>query len=147
TMPKNRPPYPPRRRNPRNFRWAMQASKSAMSDCLLRNVQIVKSRGDEVSENSPDSWSATRAATRAVVMWAAHRSAGLPHHPTRVRVAREPTPLRSPGVVELNLRNLFGLLTPSNLRALEGAIGLCASRTHYEVTPEHWLYKLAEDEK
>jgi type VI secretion system protein VasG len=44
----------------------------------------------------------------------------------------------------LNLKNMVGKLTPQARRALEGAAGLCQSRSHYEVAGEHWLVKLAE---
>ncbi|MDY0108328.1 MAG: type VI secretion system ATPase TssH [Candidatus Krumholzibacteria bacterium] len=44
----------------------------------------------------------------------------------------------------LNLKNMVGKLTPQARRALEGAAGLCQSRSHYEVACEHWLVKLAE---
>ncbi|MBD3222623.1 AAA family ATPase, partial [bacterium] len=45
----------------------------------------------------------------------------------------------------LNLKNMVGKLTPQTRRGLEGAAGLCMSRSHYEVAAEHWLVKLAED--
>ena len=45
----------------------------------------------------------------------------------------------------LNLKNLVGKLTPQTRRGLEGAAGLCMSRSHYEVAAEHWLVKLAEN--
>ncbi len=44
----------------------------------------------------------------------------------------------------LNLRSLIGKLTDTSRRGLEGAVGLAASRTHYEVDLEHWLAKLLE---
>ncbi len=44
----------------------------------------------------------------------------------------------------LSLKNMIGKLTPQAKRALEGAAGLCMSRSHYEVAAEHWLVKLAE---
>ncbi|MEA5114756.1 MAG: type VI secretion system ATPase TssH [Geobacteraceae bacterium] len=39
----------------------------------------------------------------------------------------------------INMRNLLNRLNPVCTRALEGAAGLCVSRTHYEVTVEHLL--------
>ncbi|HTK76057.1 MAG TPA: Clp protease N-terminal domain-containing protein, partial [Gemmataceae bacterium] len=36
-------------------------------------------------------------------------------------------------------------LNPTCRRALEGAAGLCLSRTHFHVEVEHWLLKLLED--
>ena len=46
--------------------------------------------------------------------------------------------------MSLNLKSLIGKLTEASRRALEGAAGLCMSRTHYEVEMEHWVAKLAE---
>ncbi len=46
--------------------------------------------------------------------------------------------------MSLNLRSLIGKLTDTSRRGLEGAVGLAASRTHYEVDLEHWLAKLLE---
>ena len=44
----------------------------------------------------------------------------------------------------LDLKNLIGKLNPQCQRALEGAAGLCLSRTNYNVEIEHWLIKLLE---
>jgi type VI secretion system protein VasG len=44
----------------------------------------------------------------------------------------------------INPRNLFDKLNPACRRALEGAAGLCLSKTHYHVEVEHWLLKLFE---
>jgi type VI secretion system protein VasG len=44
----------------------------------------------------------------------------------------------------LDLKNLIGKLNPQCQRALEGAAGLCLSRTNYNVEIEHWLVKLLE---
>ncbi len=44
----------------------------------------------------------------------------------------------------INPRNLFDKLNQSCRRALEGAAGLCLSKTHYHVEVEHWLIKLFE---
>jgi type VI secretion system protein VasG len=38
----------------------------------------------------------------------------------------------------------MGKLNDTSRRALEGAAGLCMSRTHYEVEMEHWFVKLLE---
>jgi type VI secretion system protein VasG len=44
----------------------------------------------------------------------------------------------------LDLKNLIGKLNPQCQRALEGAAGLCLSKTNYNVEIEHWLVKLLE---
>ena len=44
----------------------------------------------------------------------------------------------------LDLKGLIGKLNPVCQRALEGAAGLCLSRTNYNVEVEHWLTKLLE---
>ena len=44
----------------------------------------------------------------------------------------------------LDLKGLIGKLKPVCQRALEGAAGLCLSRTNYNVEVEHWLTKLLE---
>src|SRR5258707_1130787 len=43
------------------------------------------------------------------------------------------------------LRRLIRRLDPSSVQAFQGALGACASRTHYEVTPEHLLLRLLDD--
>ena len=43
-----------------------------------------------------------------------------------------------------SLKSLVGKLNDTCRRALEGAAGLCLSRTHYNVEIEHWLLKLVE---
>jgi type VI secretion system protein VasG len=43
-----------------------------------------------------------------------------------------------------DLKTLIGKLGEVARRALEGAAGLCLSRTHHEVDIEHWLAKLLE---
>ena len=43
-----------------------------------------------------------------------------------------------------NLKNLVAKLNPICKRGLEGAAGLCMSRTNYNVEIEHWLLKLLE---
>jgi len=48
-------------------------------------------------------------------------------------------------MLTVDIKNLLSRLTPHCTRALEGAAGLCVSRTHYEVTVEHLLAKLIED--
>jgi type VI secretion system protein VasG len=47
-------------------------------------------------------------------------------------------------VANVNIRSLAGKLGPICLRALEGAAGLCLSRTNYNVEVEHWLMKMLE---
>ncbi len=44
----------------------------------------------------------------------------------------------------LNLKNLVGKLNATCRRALEGAAGMCLSRSNYNVELEHWLLKLLE---
>jgi len=46
--------------------------------------------------------------------------------------------------MSLNLKSLIGKLTDTSRRGLEGAAGMCVSRTHYEVEIEHWFEKLLE---
>ena len=45
---------------------------------------------------------------------------------------------------QIDLRTLVGKLNSTTRNALEGATGLCLSRTHYDVEIEHWLIKLIE---
>jgi type VI secretion system protein VasG len=47
-------------------------------------------------------------------------------------------------VAVTNLKSLVGKLNSQCKRALEGAAGLCVSRTNYNVEIEHWLLKLLE---
>ncbi len=47
--------------------------------------------------------------------------------------------------MRIDLKSLIGKLTETSRRALEGAAGLCLSRTNYDVEMEHWLAKLLED--
>src|SRR5712692_9131339 len=47
-------------------------------------------------------------------------------------------------VASINLKALVGKLNTTSRRALEGAAGLCLSRTNYNVELEHWLLKLIE---
>ncbi len=53
---------------------------------------------------------------------------------------------RPPGgrSMRIDLKSLIGKLTETSRRGLEGAAGLCLSRTNYEVEMEHWLAKLVE---
>ena len=44
----------------------------------------------------------------------------------------------------LNLKALIGKLNDSSRAALEGAAGLCLSRTHYDIEVEHFLSKLLD---
>jgi len=48
-------------------------------------------------------------------------------------------------MITVDIRTLLNRLNPYCTRALEGAAGLCVSRTHYEVTVEHFLSKLLEE--
>jgi type VI secretion system protein VasG len=47
-------------------------------------------------------------------------------------------------MISIDLKALVGKLNESTRTALEGAAGLCLSRTHYNVEIEHWLIKLLE---
>ncbi len=47
-------------------------------------------------------------------------------------------------MASVNLKSLVGKLNETCRRALEGAAGLCLSRTNYNVEIEHWLLKLLE---
>ncbi|HUE71155.1 MAG TPA: type VI secretion system ATPase TssH [Pirellulaceae bacterium] len=47
-------------------------------------------------------------------------------------------------MLSVNQRTLAGKLNGHSRRALEGAAGLCLSRTNYNVEIEHWLMKLLE---
>lgn len=44
----------------------------------------------------------------------------------------------------VNLKSLIGRLNETSRNAMEGAAGLCLSRTNYDVEPEHLLLKLLE---
>ena len=44
----------------------------------------------------------------------------------------------------VNLKSLIARLNATCRGALEGAAGLCLSRTNYDVEPEHFLVKLIE---
>ena len=51
-------------------------------------------------------------------------------------------------MADVNLKSLVAKLNPLCQRSLvEGAIGLCVSRTNYNVELEHWLMKLLEPAK
>ena len=47
-------------------------------------------------------------------------------------------------MISIDLKALVGKLNEPTRAALEGAAGLCLSRTHYNVEIEHWLIKLLE---
>ncbi len=48
--------------------------------------------------------------------------------------------------MQVDLKSLVQRLNPTCNRALEGAAGLCLSRTNYNIEIEHWLTKLLEAE-
>jgi type VI secretion system protein VasG len=50
-------------------------------------------------------------------------------------------------MVSKDIRKLLVRLNPPCTRALEGAVGACVHRTHYEATPAHLLSQLVEDEQ
>ena len=47
-------------------------------------------------------------------------------------------------MASVNLKELISKLNPLCKRSLEGAAGLCLSRTNYNVEIEHFLTKLIE---
>jgi type VI secretion system protein VasG len=47
-------------------------------------------------------------------------------------------------MITIDLKSLVSKLNESCRNALEGAAGLCLSRTHYNVEIEHWLLKILE---
>ncbi|MCF6261159.1 MAG: type VI secretion system ATPase TssH [Gammaproteobacteria bacterium] len=47
-------------------------------------------------------------------------------------------------MITIDLKSLVGRLNEPTRNALEGAAGLCLSRSHYNVEIEHWLLKLLE---
>ena len=47
-------------------------------------------------------------------------------------------------MVAVNLKSLVGKLADVPRRTLEGAAGLCLSRTNYNIEVEHWLIKMLE---
>ncbi|HAA72244.1 MAG TPA: type VI secretion system ATPase TssH [Planctomycetaceae bacterium] len=47
-------------------------------------------------------------------------------------------------MVQVNLKELIGKLSETGRSSLEGAAGLCLSRTNYNVEIEHWLLKILE---
>jgi len=47
-------------------------------------------------------------------------------------------------MITIDLKSLVGKLNETCRNTLEGAAGLCLSRTHYNVEIEHWLLKLLE---
>jgi len=50
-------------------------------------------------------------------------------------------------MLTVDIKSLLGRLNPFCTRCLEAAAGLCVSRTHYEVTLEHFLAKLLEEDR
>ena len=46
--------------------------------------------------------------------------------------------------MSLNLKSLIAKLNDTTRSALEGAAGLCMSRTHYDIEIEHYLVKVME---
>lgn len=48
-------------------------------------------------------------------------------------------------MLTVDIRSLLGRLNPFCTRCLESAAGLCVSRSHYEVTLEHFLAKVIDD--
>ena len=47
-------------------------------------------------------------------------------------------------MINIDLKSLVGKLNENARVAMEGAAGLCLSRTHYNVEIEHWLAKLLD---
>jgi type VI secretion system protein VasG len=50
-------------------------------------------------------------------------------------------------MIQVNLKELIGKLNATVRRSLEGAAGLCLSRTNYNVEVEHWLLKALDSEQ
>ncbi len=50
-------------------------------------------------------------------------------------------------MLTVDIKSLLGRLNPFCTRCLEAAAGLCVSRTHYEVTLEHFMAKLLEEDQ
>ncbi|MBK8801984.1 MAG: type VI secretion system ATPase TssH [Fibrobacteres bacterium] len=50
-------------------------------------------------------------------------------------------------MIAKDLRKLLSRLNPACTRFLEGAVGACVARTHYEATPVHLLAQIVEDEQ
>ncbi len=50
-------------------------------------------------------------------------------------------------MLTVDIKSLLGRLNPFCTRCLEAAAGLCVSRTHYEVTLEHFLAKVLEEDQ
>ena len=48
--------------------------------------------------------------------------------------------------MSVNLKSLIGKLNNRTRSAVEGAAGLCLSRTHYEIEPEHYVQKLLDQQ-
>src|SRR5437660_10597695 len=46
--------------------------------------------------------------------------------------------------MSINLKSLIGRLNDTTRGTLEAAAGLCLSRTHYDIEPEHFLQKLLD---
>ena len=46
--------------------------------------------------------------------------------------------------MSINLKSLIGRLNDTTRGTLEAAAGLCLSRTHYDIEPEHFLLKLLD---
>ncbi len=60
----------------------------------------------------------------------------------RSQSLRHSLTLRGELYMTVNLRSLIGKLNTTTRNAVEGAAGLCLSRTHYDVEVEHFLTKL-----
>lgn len=50
-------------------------------------------------------------------------------------------------MISVDIKSLLARLNPYCTRSLENAAGLCVSRTHYEVTVEHMIAKLIDDQQ
>lgn len=48
-------------------------------------------------------------------------------------------------MISLNLKSLVEKMNPTVKNSLEGAAGLCLSRTQYSVEPEHWILKILDE--
>jgi type VI secretion system protein VasG len=48
-------------------------------------------------------------------------------------------------MITVDIKSLLNRMNAYCTHALEGAAGACVSRTHYEVTVEHYLSRLLEE--
>ena len=49
-------------------------------------------------------------------------------------------------MIQVDMKSLLSKLNETCVNSLQNAAGLCVSRTHYEVTVEHYLIKVLEEQ-